>query len=97
MTEIILQTQGSHVLVLVPEPAPGRVASGVMNTQLLHTTCSHNFCQYNCSPTRSLPKTTHLYKVLILSLLLASPSDDTSYPALEQSQCFGLQVTGPPL
>ena len=25
------------------------------------------------------------------------PSDDTSYPALEQSQCFGLQVTGPPL
>lgn len=50
MTEITLQTQGSHVLVLVPEPAPGRVASGVMNTQLLHTTCSHSFCQYNLLP-----------------------------------------------
>lgn len=93
--EVILQILGSHVLVLVPVPESHQ-AGGFLESRIINfftspvATASANA---TCSPAAHHPNP-HIYKSLILSLLLPHPSDGTSCPALEQSQCFGLKVTG---
>ena len=84
------------MLVLVPVPESHQ-AGGFLESRIISfftppvATASANAA---CSPAAHHPNPHIFYKSLILSLLLPHPSDGTSCPALEQSQCFGLKATG---